>query len=126
MSAPVVIPARRQLEIKSLDTLQKKGLSQDYLIKGVIEPGTLNVIYGEPSCGKSFLGLHLTYRGISLGRSVFGRRVREAPVMYVALEGELGFERRLTAAVAKWLASGNFFYVTGSVDLFAGLGDVEA
>ena len=122
--APMKSRLRKQLQIKHPGSLPETQ-TREYIVKGIIEPGTLCVIYGEPGCGKSFLALHISYL-LSLGKPVFGRRVKQSDVLYIGLEGEVGFERRVTAARQRWFPSWNFYFVTETVDLFAGLGDIEA
>src|SRR5262249_40955243 len=93
-------------------------------IKGLLAPGELSVIYGEPASGKTFAAFYTAYM-VSMRWAAFGRRVRGVPVLYIALEGHAGFERRIAAAVKTWAPSGAFFFITDSVDLFGGLGDAE-
>src|SRR5215831_7265946 len=81
--------------VRSVASL-KETCSYDYLIKHWIAPGDLSVIYGEPSSGKTFCALHIGY-SLSLGRNVFGQRVRPMPVLYVGLEGKRGLEKRIRA-----------------------------
>jgi RecA-family ATPase len=56
---------------------------------------------GPHKCGKSFLMLHIAYL-LSLGRSVFGLRVRPTKVLYVAAEGEGGIVNRIKALRDKY------------------------
>lgn len=65
-------------------------------IKGVLPTTGLATIYGPSTSGKSFLAIDIA-ASIALGNDWFGHRVRKAPVMYVALEGEGGFPKRLLA-----------------------------
>lgn len=67
-----------------------------YLLKGLVAPGELSLWWGAPKCGKSFLLLRLGY-GLAVGRRMFGRRAKPCRVLYVAAEGEGGFEGRLLA-----------------------------
>jgi hypothetical protein len=67
-----------------------------YLVKGLLGAGEMGVIFGEPGCGKTFLALHLAH-AVASGRTFFGHRVVQAPVIYAALEGEAGFAKRLKA-----------------------------
>lgn len=65
-------------------------------VKGVLPTTGLATIYGPSTSGKSFLAIDIA-ASIALGNDWFGHRVRKAPVMYVALEGEGGFPKRLRA-----------------------------
>ena len=96
----------------------------DYLAKGLFAPDEISVIYGEPGSGKSFLASWASYR-IAIGQPVFGRRVRGSPVVYAALEGQIGFERRLHALRDAYGPARDFFWINQPADLHSGFGDVE-
>jgi hypothetical protein len=98
--------------------------ASEYLIKGLWCPDEISVLYGPPGCGKSFLGSSFSYL-ISAGLPVLGRRVRSAPVVFAALEGQIGFERRIAALRDRYGVSRDFHWITQSVDLYSGQGDVE-
>ena len=68
--------------------------SPDYLIKGLIERGSLSAFYGKPNAGKTNLALYAAYR-VAQGQPAFGRRVKQTPVLYVAYEGPRGMKRRV-------------------------------
>jgi hypothetical protein len=107
----------RIYRLRSVSSL-KESCSYDYLIKGWLAAGERepSVIYGEPGSGKTFAALHIGY-SLSLGLPVFGRRVRQMPVLYVCLEGGLGFERRLRAISERMGKSDYFYFVSDSADL---------
>ncbi len=68
-----------------------------YLIKGLLDARTLAVLYGAPGAGKTFVALAMAL-AIAMGRQCQGRRVKRGLVVYVALEGPVGFTRRAWAA----------------------------
>ena len=74
-----------------LDT-DKRG----YLVKGLLPSSGLAVIWGPPKCYKTFwttdLGLH-----IALGWKYRDRRVQQATVVYIGLEGRNGIPARIKA-----------------------------
>jgi AAA domain len=75
------------------------------------------VIWGPPKCGKSFwatdLGLH-----IALAWEYRGRRVQQATVVYIALEGRHGFPARIEAFKRHHGAqSAPFHLITKPLDL---------
>lgn len=72
-------------------------LSDGYLIKGLLGSGSMAVLYGEAGTGKTFLALHF---GLSVAaeRELFGRRVRQCGVVYVAAEAGRSIENRVAAA----------------------------
>jgi predicted ATP-dependent serine protease len=107
----------RKLVVKS-DADAKLSMSRSYFLKGLFSPGELSVVYGEPGSGKSFLVLHIV-RAINQERQVFGRRVRPTKVLYCALEGETGFEKRIQVAVKKYGEAAGFGYIAQSINLFS-------
>ena len=82
----------RLLKESDLLTLPKL----EWLVKGALPSKGIAVIYGPSGSGKSFLCLDLAI-SIASGKSWFGRRVKAAPVVYAALEGESGFKQRVDA-----------------------------
>lgn len=126
MSATSPAPGK-QLTLLTIGDALETSLSNEYLIKGLVEPGTFNLLYGEPSCGKSFLALYMAFC-VANARPIFNRRVRAGRVLYVAMEGERAFCRRIMAADSKMQNSGviNFFYVTEPLNLLSGIGHAEA
>jgi hypothetical protein len=76
-------------EIESLPHMQ-------WLIKGVLPKSGLVALYGPSGSGKSFLALELA-ACIAAGREWFGMRVKQAPVVYVMLEGEGAIRNRIAA-----------------------------
>lgn len=65
-------------------------------IKGVLPARGLAQVYGPPASGKSFLAFDMG-AAVALGEPWFDYRVSQAPVTYVALEGEAGFKQRIEA-----------------------------
>jgi hypothetical protein len=68
----------------------------NYLIKGLLPRSGLAVIWGPPKCGKSFIAFDAAMH-IALGREYRGRRIQQGTVVYCALEGGGGFDRRVHA-----------------------------
>lgn len=68
----------------------------EWLVRGVLPAHGLAAVYGASGSGKSFLALDLC-AAIAKGAEWFGCRVRSAPAIYVALEGEAGFRQRVRA-----------------------------
>jgi len=67
-----------------------------YIIKGVLAPGDLALIFGQPGCGKSLLGPLLAH-AVAEGRWIFGRRTRKLRVLYIAAEAGADMEVRFVA-----------------------------
>ena len=102
----------RVLSTDDIDTAIARG----YLLKGLLSPAEISIWVGPPKCGKSFLLLHVAYL-LSLGRSVFGRRVKPTKVLYVAAEGEAGIANRIRALRDKHGPSSNFHFIAQPADL---------
>lgn len=88
----------------------------DYLLKGLIAPGDLGVWYGPSGGGKTFEVLDVAH-AIATGRAILGRRVRQAPVLYCALEGANGFEKRVLGIRAERGPAPDLFIYKGELCL---------
>ncbi|RDD62629.1 AAA family ATPase [Ferruginivarius sediminum] len=69
---------------------------RDYLLKGLWPREGLAVAWGAPKCGKSFWATDAAMH-VALGWEYRSRRVQQAPVVYVAGEGQHGFKKRIEA-----------------------------
>lgn len=88
------------IEIRWADKIEPpKGA--DYLIKGIIGLRQVSIWFGPPGNGKTFLMLYLAHC-IAQGRPAFGRRVRQARTLYLALEGRGGIDKRVYALVKQF------------------------
>jgi hypothetical protein len=67
-----------------------------YLVKKLLPNSGLTVVWGPPKCGKSFWLMDLALH-VALGWEYRGRRVQQATVVYVALEGQAGMPDRVEA-----------------------------
>ena len=65
-------------------------------VRGLLDGGGLSVVFGEPSCGKTFFATDLSFH-VAQGAQWRRLRVRGGPVLYIAAEGGLGLTRRLEA-----------------------------
>ncbi len=68
-----------------------------WLVRGVLPADGLAALFGASGSGKSFLALDLGAAVAGGGAEWFACRVKSAPVVYVALEGEAGFSQRMKA-----------------------------
>ena len=68
-----------------------------WLVRGVLPTEGLAAEYGASGSGKSFLILDLACAVAGGADEWFGRRVTQAPVTYVCLEGEAGAGKRVQA-----------------------------
>lgn len=67
-----------------------------YLVKGLIPNVGFVVVWGAPKCGKSFFVFDMVAH-VAAGWEYRGRRVKQCPVVYFALEGQEGFVARVEA-----------------------------
>ena len=67
-----------------------------WLVRDVLPADGLAALFGASGSGKSFLALDLS-AAVAGGLDWFDCRVKAAPVVYVALEGEAGFSQRVKA-----------------------------
>jgi hypothetical protein len=66
------------------------------LVRHLLYPGDTVLLYGASGECKSFLGADLGWH-LAMGRGWHGRPVKQVPVLYAALEGVDGFQKRLRA-----------------------------
>ncbi len=66
------------------------------LVKGLIPRVGLTVFWGPPKCGKSFLVFDMLMH-VALGWEYRGKKVRQGPVVYCALESCYAFKNRIEA-----------------------------
>jgi len=79
----------------SADRLEKMR-PPDWLVDGLIEAGSLTVLYGQSGVGKSFVGVDIAAAVIS-GQNFAGRQTLQGPVLYCAAEGIAGYPPRIQA-----------------------------
>jgi hypothetical protein len=72
----------------------------DPLITGVLDRGTMSVLYGESGSGKTFVALDMAAH-ISGGQEWNGRKARQGAVLYVAAEGGRAIYKRFAAIKKK-------------------------
>lgn len=87
-------PAQRFRLLGSADLHALPPLA--WCVRGVLPAHGLASVYGPSGSGKSFLVLDAA-AAIADGAEWFGYRVKPAPVVYCALEGEAGFRVRVAA-----------------------------
>lgn len=73
------------------------GPPMRWLVRGVLPVDGLAALYGASGSGKSFLILDMGCAIAGGDVEWFGRRVTQAPVTYVCLEGEAGLGKRVQA-----------------------------
>ncbi|PLP98704.1 AAA family ATPase [Cupriavidus pauculus] len=71
-----------------------------WLVRNLINETGVGMIYGESGSLKSYLALHLAYAVADGDPHWFGFKVKQAPVIYLCLEGNAGFGMRIRAMQA--------------------------
>lgn len=123
---PIPTPARGT-KIGSLvvygDEDAESAPLREYYVKGLIYQREMSVVYGEPGSGKSFLATYIA-RAIALAWGdeprIFNRRLHGAHVLFMALEGASGFEKRIRALRQPGdEPCEHFHYIAQPVNLFS-------
>ena len=93
----VEAPAIPEPRFKLLGSADLRALPPlEWRVRGVLPAWGVAGLYGPSGSGKSFLALDVA-AAIASGEDWFGYRVKPAPVVYCALEGEGGFRLRVAA-----------------------------
>jgi hypothetical protein len=88
-----------------------------YLVTGLIPRVGLIVIWGPQKCGKSFWAFDL-FMHVALGWDYRERKVRQGEIVYLALEGHAGFNRRVEGFRQKHnVTDAPFYLITARTDL---------
>lgn len=114
-------PERRKFPLLPFDQIHIDTERRGYLVKGLLASTGLAVVWGPPKCGKSFwavdVGMH-----IALGWEYRSRRVQQAPVVYIALEGQHGLPARIEAFRRHHnVTEAPFYLILVRLDLIAGV-----
>ena len=65
-----------------------------WLVKGILPPDSLALVFGDPSTGKSLIAVEWACC-IAMGKPWLGKRVTQGPAVILAGEGHHGIRRRL-------------------------------
>ena len=98
----------------------------EYLVKGVLPSNGLAAIFGPSGSGKTFVALDLLM-AVACQTDWFGYKVKNAPVIYIGLEGKSGINNRIQAWRIKnpTLNPANFKVILNKLDLRK-IADVDA
>jgi hypothetical protein len=119
-----VDPRQGKLHFELFKDVQP-DLSRRPLIKGLLDHGTMSVLYGDSNTGKTFVAMSMGFH-VATGREWHGRGVEQGGVVYVAAEGG-GNARKRVAALRKHYGVSDvaFALVPCAVDLGGAGADVE-
>lgn len=120
--------ARGKLYALDFDEAADQALVQvtEPLIEGVLDQGTMSVLYGASNSGKTFVALDMAY-SVATGRSWNGKEAMGGLVVYIAAEGGPGIRKRLRALRQERRHDGRVHLVVipCPVDLLRGKGDIS-
>jgi hypothetical protein len=91
-SAPEPKPRLKPIAWADLQSLPKR----ESLIGGLLDCAAMSVVFGGTNTGKTFVALHMAAH-VALGWPWCERTIRRGAVLYLAAEGGLGIQERLTA-----------------------------
>ncbi len=112
-------PPSRKFPLIGFADIHVDTTRRNYLVKGLLASTGLAVIWGPPKCGKSFWAIDVALH-IALGWKYRGRHVKQAPVVYIALEGQSGLDARVDAFKRHHgVDEAPFFLIKVRVDLIA-------
>ena len=89
-----------------------------YVIKGLLAEGDVACFVGAPGVGKSLLAPRLGY-AVAQGQDIFGMRVRQGGVFYVAAEDQHGMRGRVAALRQQHGEADDFVLVGGVSNLLS-------
>ena len=89
---------RSKFRVESFDDAARTALddAEKPLVAGLLDEGSMSVLYGASNAGKTFVALDLAFH-VAAGRAWDGRRVSQGLVIYLAAEGGQRIKRRVAA-----------------------------
>src|SRR5262249_20912199 len=116
---PDHIVAPKSFPLTAFDQIKMNAEERNYIVKGLLPRSGLAVVWGPPKSGKSFWCMDLLLHA-ALGWEYRGRKVQQANVVYVALEGRNGIPARVEAfKIRHELARAPFYLITHPINLVA-------
>lgn len=92
--AEAMIQPARRFNLVPVASLEFKPPS--FLIRDVLEADSMALIFGDPGCGKSFVGIDIACC-VASGTDWHDFGIKQGPVVYIAGEGHNGLKRRFKA-----------------------------
>lgn len=97
------------------------------LVKGLLDQGTLSVLYGDSNTGKTFVATDMAH-AIASGRPWGGLKTSKCAVLYVAAEGGNGVRKRSLALTSRYpteSAVARFYLRLSNINLLRADQDLE-
>jgi len=101
----LIFPPRRSSKIKLMDCTERFSTmkTKEWVVDGLFEKGTINMIYSMPNVGKSTIAAGIGM-SVACGVPWAGRNTAKGKVLFLVSEGVNGFLRRMKAWIKE---SGN-------------------
>lgn len=115
-----------KFEIEPWDAIKFEG-DEEWAIKRFLPARGIAALYGKPGSLKSFVAVHMALSR-ALGREWAGRRVSQAPVIYIAAEGAGGLRKRKAGYEIAWPnmpTSVPFYLISAAPNLGSEQSDVQ-
>lgn len=111
--------AAKGLTLISLRAAAESALTDptEPLIDGLLDQGTMSVVYGESGAGKSFVVMDLSWH-IAAGKPWAGMATTKRAVVYVAAEGGRNARKRAAALRKRCGDDVPFYLILSPIDLF--------
>lgn len=87
---------KEKFKLYALEDFPDSRAAPDWIVHGIIEADSLNLIFGDPESGKSLLAIDMACC-VASGTSFHGLPCKRGSVVYIAGEGESGLMRRFDA-----------------------------
>ncbi len=109
------------------ETEWRNEVSVNWIVEGLVAPGGLAVVFGQPGAGKSHYVLDLLFRLARGAENIHGRKTRgsQEKVAYVGLEGGIGLRDRVGALATMHGPAPNFWVIGQCVDVIRQRSDLD-
>jgi AAA domain len=112
-----VVPLPAPFPLTPFGKIKLNADETNYVVKGLLPCSGLAVVWGPPKSGKSFWCMDMLLHA-ALGWEYRGRKVQQANVVYVALEGRNGIPARVEAfKIRHEVNEAPFYLMTHPVNL---------
>lgn len=112
-----------------LHAIRSLAIQSPWIVRGILERGTVALLYGPPSSFKTFVAIDLGVR-LAVGRAVWNHDTRQSAVAFFSGEGQRAVARRVLAATIpspdKAALERNFLLIPEVLDLTDDVSVAEA
>jgi hypothetical protein len=119
LNGGAVVKLPQPFPLTAFGQIKLNAEETNYIVKGLLPRSGLAVVWGPPKSGKSFWCMDLLLHA-ALAWEYRGRKVQQADVVYVALEGRNGIPSRVEAfKIRHEVNEAPFYLMTHPVNLVA-------